>query len=151
MKVKVLVTQLYPCLWDSMDCIPPGSSVHGISQARILEWVAILFSKESSQPRDQTHVSCIAIWAISNGLWLQYDHCNMSHKHTHSQIYFLRNYFLPSLLSRAFLPVFWGIYEWVFIIVELKYWICILCERWICWFAVSREDSVFPVVVMNLY
>ena len=39
---------------------PPGSSVHGISQARILEWIAISFSRGSSWPRDQTHVSCIA-------------------------------------------------------------------------------------------
>ena len=42
-----------------MDCSPPGSSVHGILQARILEWVAISFSRGSSQPRDQTWVSCI--------------------------------------------------------------------------------------------
>jgi len=40
-----------------MDCSPPGSSVHGILQARILEWVAISFSRGSSQPRDQTHIS----------------------------------------------------------------------------------------------
>ena len=43
-----------------MDCSPPGSAVHGISQARILEWVAISFSRGSSRPRDQTHVSSIA-------------------------------------------------------------------------------------------
>ena len=43
-----------------MDCSPPGSSVHGILQARILEWVAISFSRGSSQPRDQTRVSCTA-------------------------------------------------------------------------------------------
>ena len=43
---------------DSMDCSQPGSSVHGIFQARILEWVAISFSRESSQPRDQIHISC---------------------------------------------------------------------------------------------
>ena len=43
-----------------MDCSPLGSSVHGIFQARILEWVAISFSGESSRPRDQTLVSCIA-------------------------------------------------------------------------------------------
>ena len=42
-----------------MDCIPPGSSVHGISQARILEWVAISFPRTSSWPRDRTQVSCI--------------------------------------------------------------------------------------------
>ena len=46
-----------------MDCRPPGSSVHGISWARILECIAIPFSRESSQPRDRTHVSCIAgVW-----------------------------------------------------------------------------------------
>ena len=40
-------------------CNPPGSSVHGILQARILEWVDISYSRGSSQPRDWTHVSCI--------------------------------------------------------------------------------------------
>ena len=42
-------------LYNPMDCGPPGSSVHRISQARILEWVAISFSRGSSWPRDQTH------------------------------------------------------------------------------------------------
>jgi len=56
-----------------MDCSPSGFSVHGILQARILEWVAISFSKGSSQPRDQTQVSRIAgrfftIWATNCGL-----------------------------------------------------------------------------------
>ena len=45
---------------DLMDCSPPGSSVLGISQARILEWVAISFSRGSSWPRDRTWVSCVA-------------------------------------------------------------------------------------------
>ena len=45
---------------DPMDCSLPGPSVHGISQARILKWVAISFSWGSSWPRDQTHPSCIA-------------------------------------------------------------------------------------------
>ena len=67
-EVKVLVTQLCPTLCDPMDCSLPGSSVHGILQVRILEWVAIPFSRGSSRPRDQTWVSCIAgrfftIWA----------------------------------------------------------------------------------------
>ena len=52
--------QSYPTLCDTMDCSPPGPCVHGILQARILEWVALSFSRESSRPRDQTHVSCIA-------------------------------------------------------------------------------------------
>ena len=59
-KIKVLVTQSCPTLCNPMDCSPPGSSVHGISQGRVLEWVAISFSRGSSQPRDRTQVSCIA-------------------------------------------------------------------------------------------
>ena len=52
-----------------MDCSPPGSSVYGIFQARILEWIAISFSRVSSRPRDWTWVSCTAgrfftIWAM---------------------------------------------------------------------------------------
>ena len=46
-------------LCDPMDCSLPGSSVLGIFQARILEWVAISFFRASSWPRDQTHISCI--------------------------------------------------------------------------------------------
>ena len=47
-------------LCDPMDCSLPGSSVHGILQAKILEWGAVPFSRGSSQPRNQTRVSCIA-------------------------------------------------------------------------------------------
>ena len=53
-----LVSNSQSC--DPMDCSPPGSSVHGISQTRILQWVAIPFSRESSQPRDGTHISCVS-------------------------------------------------------------------------------------------
>ena len=48
------------------DCSPPGSSVHGILQARILEWIVISFSRESSPPRDQTRVSCIVGRVFNN-------------------------------------------------------------------------------------
>ena len=47
-----LVAQSCPSLWDPMDCSPPGNSVHGTLQARILEWAAIPFSRGSSRPRD---------------------------------------------------------------------------------------------------
>ena len=47
-------------LCDPMDCSPPGSSVPGILQARILEWVTTPSSRGSPQPRDQTQVSCLA-------------------------------------------------------------------------------------------
>ena len=55
-----LVAKLCLTLCDPMVSSPPGSSVHGILQARILERVAIPFSRGSSQPRNQTQVSCIA-------------------------------------------------------------------------------------------
>ena len=64
---------------DPVDCSLPGSSVHGISEARILEWVAISFSRVSSWPRNQTQVSCIAgrfftNWAMREVLsCLQFD------------------------------------------------------------------------------
>ena len=65
------VAQSCPTLCDPLDCSPPGSSVHGILQARILEWVAMASSRGCSQPRDQTQVSRIAggffiIWAPGN-------------------------------------------------------------------------------------
>ena len=55
----MLVTQLCPTLCNPMNCSPPASFVHGIFQARILEWVAIPFSRGSFWPRDQTLRSCI--------------------------------------------------------------------------------------------
>ena len=48
-------------LCNLLDCSPPGSSVRGILQARILKWVLIPFSRESSQPRDQIHVSYVSL------------------------------------------------------------------------------------------
>ena len=73
MKVKVLVTQSCLTLCNSAVCSPPGSSVHGILQERLLEWVVMPFSRVSSQPMDQTQVSCIAgrlftIWATREAL-----------------------------------------------------------------------------------
>ena len=59
--------QLCPILCDPTDCSPPGFSVHGILQAIILEWVIISFSRGSSRPRNQTHishVSCVGRWVL---------------------------------------------------------------------------------------
>ena len=66
--LKVKVAQSCPTLCDPMDCSPSGSFVHGILQARILEWVVISFSRGSYRSRDRTQVSCTAgrfftIWA----------------------------------------------------------------------------------------
>ena len=69
----LLVAQSYPTLCDAMECSPPGSSDHGILQARILELVAIPFSRRSPYPRDWNQISCIAgrfftIWATREAL-----------------------------------------------------------------------------------
>ena len=58
------VAKLHPILSDSTDYSSPGSSVHGMFQARILEWVSISSSRGSSRPRDRTHISCIGRWVL---------------------------------------------------------------------------------------
>ena len=60
--MQAQLLQWYPTLCDPMDCSPPGSSVHGILRARILEWVAISFSRGASWHRDWTWVSWIGRW-----------------------------------------------------------------------------------------
>ena len=67
--------QSHTILCNPMDCRPPGSSVHGVLQARILEWVAIPFSRGSSWPRNRTQLSCIAgrcftVWVTREALML---------------------------------------------------------------------------------
>ena len=105
------VTQSCPTLCDPIDCSLPGSSVHGIFQARVLEWIAISFSRGSSQPRDWTQVSCIVdrrftVWA------------------TREEIYSLSHSVVPSItlqwsLGKAFLsfcPILWNsAFKWVYL------------------------------------
>ena len=81
------VTQLCPTLCDPMDCNLSGSSVHGIFQARRLEWVVISFSTGSSQPRDWTWVSHIAgrfftIWATRKALSIYLSICTYMYVYT---------------------------------------------------------------------
>ena len=71
------VAQSCLTLCSPMDCSPPGSSVHGIFQARILEWVAISLSGGSSWPRDRTQVSHIAGRCFS--LWATREACSSRH------------------------------------------------------------------------
>ena len=79
MHVHAKSFQLCPILCYTMDCSPPGSSLHGILQARILEWIVMLSSRGSSWPRDWTPISCIAggfftHWATScEGIALFYE------------------------------------------------------------------------------
>ena len=98
-KVNVLAAQLCLTLCNPMDfCSPAGSSVHGILQARILQWVAISFSRGSSWSRDQTLVSLIAgkfftIWPISEA----------SQKNLRGYIKQWREYWPPGSLGQWFL------------------------------------------------
>ena len=76
---KVWAAPSCPLLCDPRDYSPPGSSVHGVLQARLLEWIAISFSRGSSRPSDGSRVSCTAggfftLWATRRGCirsWLQ--------------------------------------------------------------------------------
>ena len=67
-KGEMLLAQSCSTICDPEDCSLPGSSVHRIFQTRILEWVAISFSRGSTQPRDRTHVS----WVSYTGRWTLY-------------------------------------------------------------------------------
>ena len=84
------VQSVYSCLtlYDFMDCSSPGSSVHGILQARILERVAMPSSRGSSQPRDGTHVSYISCTA--GGFFYPLSHLGSSQLYTHTYILFFR-------------------------------------------------------------
>ena len=70
--------QSCPTICDPMDCSPPGSAVHGILQARILDWIAMPSSRGSFQPRDQSQVFRVAgtfctIWATRLNLFLGFE------------------------------------------------------------------------------
>ena len=62
--------------WDTMDCSPPGSAVHGISQARELKEIAISFSRASFQLRDRSHISCIGRWILYH--WATWCCCSVT-------------------------------------------------------------------------
>ena len=69
-------TQLCTALCNPMDCRPPGSSVQGILQARVLEWAAISSSRGSSRPRDRTpvsYVSCTGRRVLYHRTWIEVD------------------------------------------------------------------------------
>ena len=97
------VAQLCLNLCDPIDCSPPGSSVHGIFQARILEWVDISYSRGSSQPRNCAYVSCVS---CTGRRILHY--CTLSHciqgkhcfRHTNPCWTTMQERFLLHILSR---------------------------------------------------
>ena len=107
---KCSVTQWCSTLCNPMDRNPPGSSVHGILQARVLEWDVVPFSRGSSQPRDQTQVFCFAgrfftIWAmmLSSG-WNK-----MAHQ-CHSHIPINRKRANGKIIPRPFKGITWKLH-----------------------------------------
>ena len=86
-----LVAKSCPTLCDPTDCSPPGSSVHGISQARVLEWVAIPFCRGSSHPRDQTCIWILYHWATREVFHRHFPYINHLHIKTCFGIYFSEN------------------------------------------------------------
>ena len=107
---NLLVAQSCLTLCDPMDCSPPGSSVHGLLQARILEWVAIPFSRGSSWPRSETQVSHIAGRFFFFSIWASRGENNKT----------LTGNFLQ-LRLRASIPLLCGVFsEPLFMIYSMK-------------------------------
>ena len=116
---SVLVPPSCPTLYNAMDCSPPGSSVHGILQARILEWVAIPFSRGSSWPRDWTRVSCIAggfftVWAPREASYHQSSLLLLSPSHwwLAKQVFFLMWQVFIHVLANFWDKAFKCIWRW---------------------------------------
>ena len=115
-RVKVKVAQLYPTLCDPMDC-----TVRGILQTRILEWVAIPFSRGSSQPRDRTQVSHVAggfftVWATREAI-LAEGQCQLAGYCGHSQA--------RERVSSLRVPAFSGVFLLSHLLCESVIHICV--------------------------
>ena len=113
--VKKWITQSCPTPCNPMDCSPPGSSVHGILQARTLEWVAIPFSR-SSWPKDQTWISC-----ISGRLFTIDMYCKL--KHLLKRVDFLFMFFNHNLKKkeRKKCKVVWPFWNSLTVSYNIKY------------------------------
>ena len=110
--------QLRPTLCDSMNCSIPGSSVHGILQARILECVAIPFFRGSLQPRTQTcisWVSCISRYILYH--WVRGMILKLLTLYIYGHFCFLKR-----AVSRKFLPL-WRIRLWLTFKLFLQFWL----------------------------
>ena len=137
------------------DCSPPGSSVHGILQARILKWVAMPSSRGFSWPRDRTHVSC-SFCIAADSLPLSYQGNPWSHsspqKHTYllhlEAVCFSEEQSLPPSASvswhralcrehgsSAFCPTLWTLWHaWgIRVREQSRNWNCVQLISWIIW------------------
>ena len=147
----VSVAYLCPILWDPMDCSPPGSSVHGMLQSRILEWVAIPFSRGSSRPRDQTWVSCIVGRFFTAWVPREYTHGSVYMAILISQL--VPTSPSPSVFTCPFSTSVWflififcsfcyGTSEWLF--VHLSFYILSEIELYFWYFLVTPSTVSCP-------
>ena len=101
----ISVTQSCLTLCNTMDCSPPGSSVHGISQARIWEWIANSFSRGSSLTRDWTCISCafcIAGWFFTHWATEKSIYASIhTHTHTHTYVYIYMYTYLDLMINNC--------------------------------------------------
>ena len=115
--------QLCLTLCNPMDYSPPGSSVHGILQARILEWVAVPFSRGSSWPSDWTWVSCITgrfftIWATEKSHRKTFIPCNNIRTHAWCSVLSVNMLrWLSNTLSK-----------WMFGCASRSHWLLVTCQ-----------------------
>ena len=116
--------QLCLTLCDPMDCSPLGSSVYGILQARILEWVAVPFSRGSSWPSDRSWVSCITgrfftIWATEKSHRKTFIPCNNIRTHAWCSVLSVVN--MLRLLSNT-------LSKWMFGCASRSHWFLVTCQ-----------------------
>ena len=128
-----IVFQMCLTLWDDMDCSPPGSPVHELLQARKLESVAISSSRRASQPRDQTHISCVSCigrWILHHWAW------NLKsplHASTHIQLLILSSPFISYLELALICSSFFSFFN----LIDHR------LEFWFSFFKKQTKESVF--------
>ena len=111
--VCVLAAQSGLTVRDPMDRSPPGSSVHGVPQPRIVEWVAMPFSRRSSQLRDRTPITCstgrfFTIWATREIYIITYYICKAYILCMYVHLYICKAYFRVSTLHLNIILWWWG-------------------------------------------
>ena len=124
--------------WDHIDCNPPGFSVHRISQARILEWVATPFAKVSSQPRDWTCVSCLV------GRLLKADPPGKPHNCDNWHLKFCYNFPINKYRPSAFFVVYFLFFIYVdldLLVIFLSFVVCevVVLFYWRCYYKCAKD------------